>query len=305
MSEITLDPHRVAAIRRTITQEVLNALGLPRQWRGRVLVDALLWLPTRRFAHQMARFDAEIARSGIAAAARHLLAGYVNQVLVWGIEHIPPQGPVLLAGNHPGGYDTFAVLAGLPRPDLCMVVSGVDFTRSLPEASQRLIYVNADPGVRMMAVRQSLRHLRQGGVLFIFPTGLVDPDPTLWPDQALQALQNWSGSLEILLRQVPETRLVIAITSHVLAPACAYHPITRLARLEWQKRRLAEYWQIFQQLWLGRQFNLSPRLSFSQPCTIAELGRSELRQAILARAVQTLTDHIHRAEADFLSLRAM
>jgi hypothetical protein len=297
-----VDPRRVAIIRSTLTQEVLNAAGLPRQWWGQGLVDGLLWLPTRRLALRMARFDADAAGLGFAAASQNLLRGFIEQVSFWGREHIPPQGPLLLACNHPGAYDAFAVVAGLPRDDLRVIASGVDFLRSLPVTSERLIYVTPQAGVRMAAVRQGLRVLQEGRLLFIFPTGLVDPDPALWPDLAGRALQSWSQSVEIFLRRAPQTTLVIAITSHVLSVACARHPLTRLVRQDWQRRRLAEHIQIIQQLAFGRCFGLAPRVSFSPPCALSDLGRSDLRKAILDRAAQALQEHLRRPQTDFLTV---
>jgi hypothetical protein len=296
---VGVDPDQVAVIRRTLTQELLNAVGLPRRWWGKRLLDIALWLPTWRFARKITQFDAEVASLGITTAARNLLQGFVERVDFWGREHVPLEGPVLLACNHPGAYDSFAVVSGLPREDVCVIASGVDFTHSLPSTSRRLIYVTPEASVRMAAVRQGLRHLQQGGILFIFPTGLVDPDPALWPELAFRALHDWSPSIEIFLRRVPETRLVVAITSHVLLEACARSPLTRLVRQDWQRRRLAEYLQIFLQLVSERSFGLAPQVSYAPACTAADLGASKLNLAIQNLAAQALRAHLKRSSLDF------
>jgi hypothetical protein len=297
---MAVDPKLVAAIRRTLTQEVLNAAGLPRDWWGQKALDALLWLPTFRFSRKMARFDAEVASLGLAAASANLLQGFVERIGFWGQENIPMEGPVLLACNHPGAYDSFAVAAGLRRDDMHLIASGVNFTRSLPEMSRRFIYVTPDAGVRMAAVRQGLRHLERGGLLLVFPTGLVDPDPALWPQEAQGALQGWSQSLDIFMRRVPETRLVVAVASHVLAESCIRHPLTRLVRQDWQQRRLAEYLQVFQQLVFGRRFGLAPRVSYMPACSAVELqGQGGMHQEIHVCALQALQWHLHRAAEEF------
>jgi len=150
----------------------------------------------------------------------------------------------------------------------------------------------------MMAVRQGVRHLQNGGILFIFSTGLVDPDPSVWPDAAVRALEHWSGSLEIFLRRVPETQLVTGIASHVLSAACAHHPLTRLAKQDWQRRRLAEYLQVFQQVAFGRRFGLIPRLSFSPPLVASSLNQD----CIQSWARQAMGEHIERPLSDYAGL---
>jgi hypothetical protein len=290
------DPDFVAQVRRAVTQEIYYALGLPRHWWGRRLLDPLFYLPAQRFAQKAARFDDEVARLGFAAAARNILRGIVERVGLYGAERIPAQGPVLLASNHPGAYDSFSLVTGLQRNDLRVVASGVDFTRSLPNMCERFIYVTQDPAVRMAAVRESLRHLQNGGVLLIFPTGLVDPDPALSPDQALQVLPTWHESVALFLRRVPQTQLVTTVVSHVLARVNLHNPLTRLVREDWQKRRLAEYLQVLQQFTFGKKFGLVPRVSYAQPWRGRDVPADELSAAILHGAEQALQTHVRLPE---------
>lgn len=286
------NPQVVTRIRRAITQEIYNAFGLPRQWWGRRVFDPLFWLPTNRFAVRVAQFEEDAGRAGTAEAARNMLRGFVKNVCVWGAENIPAQGPLLLAGNHPGAYDGLAVLTGLRRSDVHIVASGVDFTRSLPVMSQRLIYVTPDAGVRMQAARQCLRHLNSGGALLIYPTGLVDPDPALWSEAAHKTLLNWSHSLTMLLTRVVQTQLVIVTTSHVLSEAAMRSPLIRIVRPEWRQRRLAEYIQVIQQLVLGRRLDLAPRVSFAPAISMREMNSAEIQRTVLEAAGVALTAHL-------------
>jgi putative hemolysin len=288
------NPKLVAQIRKAILQEIYYAFGLPSQWWGRRLFDPLFWLPTQRFALRIAQFEEDAADAGLAVAARNLLRNFVENVCVFGAEQVPSEGPLLLACNHPGAYDGLALLTGLRREDVYVVASGVDFTHSLPLMEQRLIYVTSDAGARMKAVRESLRHLLAGRAVLIFPSGLVDPDPALWPEQARQALRSWSQSLVLLLRRAPEARLVIVTASHVLAETCLRSPLTRLVRQEWQRRRLAEYLQVIQQLALGRRVNLIPRISFSAPVSLQGLKAEAISQAVLDHAQKALAVHLSR-----------
>jgi len=286
------DPQLVTRIRRAITKEIYLAFGRPEQWWGRRFLDPILWLPAQRFAVRAAQFDQDVSGPGLSAAARNILQGFVENVCVHGAENVPEQGPVLLAGNHPGAYDGLAIMTGLRRKDIHLVVSGVDFTRSLPVTSQRLIYVTPDAGVRMKAVRECLRHLRAGGALLIFPTGLVDPDPSLWPEAAHQTLHGWSQSLSLMLRRAPETQLVITTTSHVVSKAAARSLLTRLVNEDWQRRRLAEYVQVIQQLVLRRQFHLLPRVSFAPPLSVQGVAPAAVPDLLLEKAQAALTLHL-------------
>ena len=290
------DPQLVTRIRQTITKEIYLAFGRSDHWWGRRIFDPLLWLPVQRFAIRAAQFDADVAGPGLAAAARNMLSGFVENVCVYGAENIPESGPLLLAGNHPGAYDSLAIVTGVRRDDVHVVASGVDFTRSLPVIARRLIYVTPDAGMRMKAVRECLRHLQSGGTLLIFPTGLVDPDPGLWPDEAYQTLQNWSQSLALLLQRAPETQLVIVTTSHVLSESAARSHLIRLVNQEWQRRRLAEYVQVIQQLALGRKFHLLPRVSFAPPVSVRGMDSSSIRKIVQESAHKALEAHLRCLE---------
>jgi hypothetical protein len=148
----------------------------------------------------------------------------------------------------------------------------------------------------MKAVRECLRHLQSGGALLIFPTGLVDPDPGLWPEHAHQTLQNWSPSLALLLQRAPETQLVIVTTSHVLSELAVRSPLTRLVHQEWQRRRLAEYIQVMQQLVFGRKFHLLPRVSFAAPISVKEMDSASIQRQMQAGAQQALAAHLSRLD---------
>jgi hypothetical protein len=242
----------------------------------------------------MAEFDRRVAISGPPEASRWLMGQFVETVDIRGTERIPTEGPVLIATNHPGAYDGFIIMSSLPRKDLKMPVSGVPFLRALPAASQHVIYVTPDTLDRMSVIRTMVRHLESGGLVITFATGLVDPDPDLEPG-AERGLDAWSPSLEIALRQVPATRLVPTIVSGVLSEECSRSALTRLPKAAWEKRKLAEFLQISEQLAFGRRFRLSPRVTFGQPVTLSELrsgsGTRSAMPAILACARAVLGEH--------------
>jgi hypothetical protein len=286
-----------AELREDILDEVCLALGFRTGGFARRTVGLLLRYPAGRFAGYAARTDQRIAEAGLQTAAGELLSHFVEGVVVRGEEHIPRTGALLVACNHPGAYDSVAIAAHLPRPDLKAIASDVPFLRGLAHARAHLIYASPagvpDAYGHMLAARMAIRHLQAGGALLTFPTGRIDPDPALLPGAA-KALEDWSHSLELFLRQAPETSVVVTIASGVLAAGPLRNPLTRLAGEPWKRQRIAEYVQVIQQLAFRRKFDLWPRLTFGAPVSAAELV-SDLdgaRAALIERARALLEEHM-------------
>ncbi len=108
---------------------------------------------------------------GVRAPSRWLTARRWD-VRVHGAERVPARGPVILAGNHVGLMDGPLLAAFAPRPVHVLTKIEV-FTgrlgRFLTAAGQvPLDRFVVDPG----AVRTSLRVLRDGGVVGVFPEGV-------------------------------------------------------------------------------------------------------------------------------------
>jgi hypothetical protein len=285
-------------LRETITDEIFAAFGMAsRGWQRRLFGPAF-WLPAQVFGRIMAGIDRTVGEVGVPEAAKHLLAYFVDDIQVTGKENIPQEGPVLIASNHPGAYDSVSILACLPRKDVKAVVSDVPFLRSMPAASRLMVYATPGTQGRMTAVRGMIRQMQEGGALMIFPSGLVDPDPDVFPD-AEKDLDSWSGSLDLVMKRVPETKIIVTIASGVLSPICLRNPLTRLRKKEWEQRKLAEFLQIIQQLVLKRRFGLKPRLTFDVALRGSELlaqsESSDLHRAIIERAHKILKAHMEAA----------
>jgi hypothetical protein len=251
-------------------------------------------VPAHRFARLLERFERCNAEYGFSEAARQLLERFISHMMVSGAEHIPTEGPLLIASNHPGAVDAVAIAASLPRQDIKIVVSGVPFFHNLSFIHDHLIYSAQDSHGRMLAVRGAIRHLRDGGAVLIFPSGTVDPDPAVFPF-APESLGAWSASLALMLNKVPGTRLLITMVSGVLAPECWRHPLVRLRQSFWEKQKLAEFIQVIQQLVLGRRFSLTPRVMFEEALTLPELCLNErvddIMQAIRTNARRLMEAH--------------
>lgn len=291
----------IPTIRNTAVEEIVAALGFPRQGLARRIFSPIFWPPADILARLLARIDQPTRESGLPGAARFLLPRFVDEVQVAGEQAIPIEGPLIIASNHPGAYDALAILSNVPRKDIKFIVSDVPILHSVPSISEKFIYTPPQAEMRAKAVREIFRSLKNGEAILIFPSGLVDPDPAFMPG-ALQALDLWSASLDLILKKVPQTKLQIAIVSGVLAPACLRHPLTRLPEESWRKQKLAEFLQVIQQLLFKRNFGLKPRVFFGEPRMINDLisvnGGHDLHQAIIRTARGVLQKNLEMVVSD-------
>jgi hypothetical protein len=260
----TKDSPLVKQIQQTITDEVFFALGLKRTGFWRKALGWLFHLPTHRFAKMMAEVDQATENGGLPAGCQ-TMSNFLNvQTSVKGDENIPISGPAIILSNHPGAYDSIALGACVKRLDLKFIVGETRLYHALPHIQPRLIMVSLDASQTMLALRQAIDHLQQGGILLQFGSGLIEPDPSIRP-VGDDVFAKWSRSLEIMLRKVPQTRVVPAIASGVLQERFASHPLTRLRRDAMDKRRLAEFTQVIQQLIWPASIKARPRISFGHP----------------------------------------
>jgi len=237
----------------------------------------------QRFALPAVEFDEDVSRFGFNEAARRFLRHFVHEMHVRGAERIPAEGPLLVVSNHPGTVDGLAIAAHLPRPDLKIVVSGVPFIRHLRAAANHLIYSSLDTVERMLVVRSAIRHLQEGGAVLLFPSGGLDPDPAAMPG-ALQELEAWSPSLEVILRRVPAARVVVTAVSGVLHPLWARSPVIYLRRGRRNQQRVAEFFQVIQQVLFPNSLRVSPSVCFAEPILFPAQGDSPRLPALIARA---------------------
>jgi hypothetical protein len=284
----------IGALKRTVSQEIYKVLGLAPDTRLRHLLRPLVWAPTTQFAHVAANFDRIVADSGFLEAIREVLPRFINRLEVSGQHDVPEQGPLLIAANHPGAADAIAVAASLSRRDLKMVISALPFVRELPNAARHFIYTTLDPHQRMEVVRSCIRHLKEGGALLIFPRGVIEPDPEVLPG-ADESLEDWSASVGVIARSVPQLEIVTAIVSGVLNRRSVHNPVTRLRKEPRERQKLAEIIQVIQQMLIPRRTTVNARVSFGAPISAERLeGRDarSLTQQVIEAARQLLSDHM-------------
>jgi hypothetical protein len=263
---------------------------------------------TRRVARRVCRrlfgniieaavvFDQMIRSESLQAASRWLCEMCGQPQSVAGLENIPPNGPVILASNHPGYYETMVITSLLPRDDLKVVVGGVPYFTEMPNTSQFILYTDMSAKSRVRVLREAVSHLRQGGILLIYPTGQTDPDPD-WLSGARQRIRDWSPSLGVMLRRAPASLFLPVVISGILNPKFFNHPVARVQPNQRYRQRVAELFQMLQ------QFNRpgigplsSPRIRFGQPASLgmlmAESPDNDVMMAVQARAKDLLDLHI-------------
>ncbi len=297
---MTTDP-QVITLTQSILLELYKTIGIDKKRLLIRLVQPIVWLPARRFAALAVEFDRAVAEHGLVGACRIYLPKYIERVHFEGDENIPSEGPLLVCSNHPGVFDLFAIISRFPRDDLRLIISGVPFTRNVPAASKYLLYVPEDIQGRMNALRSAIHHLQEGGMVMIFPSGRVDPDPALLPG-ASEALNGWSPSLEIMLNRAQDTKIVLAVVSGVLSRNCLNHPLTRVRKDPYYRLKVAEYLQSIEMSYFNRRFELDPWFSFSKPFTTGDFHgndpRDKLLPGIIDKENSLLSTHMMRRELE-------
>lgn len=284
---------QIDQMRERITDEIFLAFGIHSNHPLRKRLGKLFFRPTQRFSELMTLADEETHTGGLPAGARSLLNSLNVSTHVIGSGNIPETGPVLVVSNHPGAYDSAALAMNIPRPDLRILVSETRFYHTLPHIGQQLIYVSHGADQRMFALREAISHLRQGGAILQFGTGTIEPDPA-YTSLAQIPLSQWSKSIEIMLRKVQETTLVLASASGVLLKNYLYHPLTRLRSKPVDRRRVAEFFQVIKQLMHPELFNCETSISFSNQIKMADLLKSDdrnLMAGVITRATELLEEH--------------
>ena len=175
----TKDTLLLKKVQQTITDEIFFALGLNRSGFLRRNLGWLFHLPTHRFAQMMAEVDRATENGGLPAGCQTMINFLNIQSSIKGNENIPLTGPAIILSNHPGAYDSIALGACVNRLDLKVIVGETGFYHVLPNIYPGLIMVSPDATQTMLALRQAVHHLQQGGILMQFGSGLIEPDPAI------------------------------------------------------------------------------------------------------------------------------
>lgn len=290
------------ALTNTLTEnlviELTKALALPQTPTMRRIVASLAGKALRRFTELASELDYVVGTDGLAGGARWLLPRFVKSHSAGGMENIPPAGPLVIASNHPASIDSVVISAYIQRRDYKVIIGEIPFFKNLPKIRRNSIFAPdpEDSMGRMQVVRDVIRHLKNGGAILIFPRGEIEPDPAWMPNPDAE-FDRWSRSLEIFLKQVPQTQVLVTIASGVISKRAMHHPITRFRKTRPDRQRIAFMYQLIRQMITGKElFGLTPRITFGDLiCAENTRDREHMLQSITQSAHDVLKSHLAEA----------
>ncbi len=282
-------------LRKALLDEIVRAVGLPITNFWRKMVEVLFWIPIKRFSQLGAYFDKMVYQHGFSKAVDISLKLLVNDIKILDDVAVPETGPLLVISNHPGTYDALCLAAKLPRDDVKIVSSNIPFLKIMKNANDHFLFTSVDNYVRMLVIRNAIRHLEKGGAVIMFPSAHMDPEPAFMPG-AMEALDEWSRSIEIFVKKVPETVVQVAVVSRVIIPKYLAHPITRVRKGRRERQRIAEFLQVINQMVYKKKFNQVPLVSFAQPFSLGQISAekdiNKLLPYSIARAKELMQNHL-------------
>jgi len=283
------------ALSQSLVVEIAGSIG----FRNSPLAHRIVWPLFRPVTDRLARigvtFDRNVVQGGFSKAMEFALKDFIHGVTARGTEGFPPQGPLLVLSNHPGTYDSLIIASQLRRDDLCLISGDIPFLRKLPHANKHFFCISDDQNTRMVAARQAIRHLKNGGAVLVYGFGHIDPDPAVY-EGAPACIDQWSSSIDLFSKFVPDASVLITITSHVVSPKWSHSLLYHLRYDPVDRRRLVEFGQVMTQLLFPGTFRQSPFISFARPVNVPELRRKSasdrLLPTITARAKSLLAEHL-------------
>ncbi len=105
----------------------------------------------------------------------------------------------------------------------------------------------------------------------------------------------------MIARSVPETKIVTAIVSGVLARSSLRNPVTRWPKDPRTRQLLAEVTQVIRQLLFPYGLSVSTRLSYGLPVVAGNQDARELTNEIVQQAKRLLSDHLTPGISDNLA----
>jgi len=274
--------NQIEVLTSILAREGADALGWEGGRPGGALARAVLRPAARRIAREFALLDEVFATRALPDAARWALEHFSADVEVAGLDRSARSGPMLLVANHPGLTDAVALIAAVGRADVRIVAADYPFLHALHGLGPRLIFVGAPGTPQLRWIRAVSRHLRQGGVVLLFPAGRLEPDPAaLGADGALLP---WSESVAVIHRLAPDAPIVPAAITGVLSSRAFAHPLTRLRRVPRDRQRVATLLQMID----PRYRPITARVAIGASLGVAEIADAAVLVARIEERMRAL-----------------
>lgn len=281
----------------SLIDEIVSAIGLPRTSLTHKVFWRFFQNITNRLADLGASFDQITKEKGLPAASQWVLSHFCDGLWVHGGEHIPKGGPLLVASNHPGTYDSLILFANLVGHNIRIVSSVIPFLKLLPHTREHFLFAPRDDSrERMVVFRNAIQHLQDGGTLVYFCSGHRDPDPAVYSG-AERAYDHWLNVFDTFFKYVQDLRVMPTVVSGVISADWAKHPVTWLRKRQIDQQRLAEFGQVISQLLKPGQLMMKPRISIGQ-----HFSEDDLRQVVGHGALLDVAKHYSRNLVRFLGI---
>lgn len=194
------------------------------------------------------------------------------QITMGDTSTIPTTGPTVVVANHPSGGVEGVILAKLllsVRPDVKILAN--EFLKMIPELDDLFIGVDVfgKQAVKRNTapLRATYNHLKEGGLLLIFPAGEVSDMHRRQHHNVIEDGE-WSKSVASLVRKNKATTVPIYIDD-------------KNSRLFYMARRMRP---VFGTLLLGRELlrkrNKVVKIRFSSPIPFGEVANMEMEQMV-------------------------
>ena len=200
---------------------------------GQNILKRLLRPKARGAARHTLEFESLAGLHGnLQAPSRYLVDIMSDGLTVRGVEQGPERGPLLITCNHPGVFDAMVVFARLTRTDVKVIAPPRNVLDALPHVRRHIVFVSDDPAGATATLRESLRHLSDGGVLVTFPRGRIEPDPLLHPHAAIESVAHWSSSVNLLAKHMTGLTVIPAAVGGLVSSRARASVLARRYRTE-------------------------------------------------------------------------
>lgn len=184
-----------------------------------------------------------IDRDGnLQGVCRALMDILVQETLVHHDSIIPPTKPILFVGNHAGMGDSLSLLMTSSRTDIYAMVFNNGMLQGLTAFLRYAIIV--DKASPMSSLRESVRHLKHGNCVLLFPRGQTEDDPAFYLESAIDSLSEWSPSIEFFVKHVPDLQVIPFAVGGVLSRRALSNPITKRYKVRNNRHFLAATFQL-------------------------------------------------------------
>lgn len=215
----------------------------PQNLLAKNALRVLCFLPALRLAYLNYNYEHRVGiHQHVKIASQWILAENAQSLISEGAEKIPDFGPLLVVCNHAGMGDALAVYATLPRTDTYTMVFLQGLLLGLPNFAQYCIVIDKqNPSV---ALRETVRHLKQGRTVLMFPRGEIEADPGLYIESALKTVEEWSESILFLAKHVPDLTVAPVAVGGVISRRALKNPLVRLYKNQNDRNFLAATFQL-------------------------------------------------------------